>query len=170
VLAAERKIVLSNLSELQRQSGTAGAPDDPFPATAKYANDYFDRQIAELAKLPWQRKVLSVDDGPELSRTLLGLFTPTLQRTLDGYIREEANIRMLALHARIIQYRWENDRLPGTLDALNAANLTLDPFTGQPFQYEVTGRKYRLFSAGPLAAANDPEAVNGRKPVSVVPE
>ena len=170
VLAAERKVVLGNLAVLQKEAATAGAPADLYVATSKYISDYFDRQIADLAKPAWQRRVVSADDGPELARALIQTFAPAFQRTLDGYAREEANIRMLALHALILQHRWENDRVPASLAALNAGDLALDPFTGQVFQYEPAGRKYRLYSVGPLAANNDPEAVNGRKPVSVVPE
>lgn len=171
VLAAERKVVLTNLLDLKQK--TVGDPnavgEDPFGTTAKFANDFFDRQLLEIKKPAWQRGVLSVDEGPEFSRALLTPITQVLGRALDGYTREEANVRMLAVHALILRYRWELGRLPGSLAELNPGALAIDPFTGKTLLYEVEGRAYRLSSAGPLAV-NDPQSVNGRKPISVVPE
>jgi hypothetical protein len=111
-----------------------------------------------------------VDDAPEFTRALLSPLAQALERSLNSYTREEANIRMLAVHALILRSRWEASRLPNTLAELNPGELAIDPFTGKPLQYEVQGRSYRLYSAGPLAPANDPQTVNGRKPVMVVPD
>jgi len=169
VLTAERKFVLANLADLKQKLGAEGGTEELLATTAKHANDYFDRQILELNKPAWQRGVLAVDDAPEFSRALLSPLAQALERSLSAYTREEANIRMLAVHAMILRSRWETGRLPNTLAEVRAGDLALDPFTGKSLQYEVQGRAYRLYSAGPLAA-NDPQAVNGRKPVAVVPE
>ena len=57
------------------------------------------------------------------------------------------------------------------LTGLDLGDLAVDPFTGQPLKYEVLGAtRYRLSSAGPKALADDPQAVDGRRPVSVGPE
>jgi hypothetical protein len=172
VVAAERKVVLTNLADLKQKTvvDPAVGGEDPFGETARYANDYFERQLLELNKPTWQRGVLAVDDAPEFGRALLSPIAQVLDRSLSSYTREEANIRMLAVHAMILRSRWETSRLPGNLAELNPGELAVDPFTGKQLQYEVQGRTYRLFSAGPLAAATDPQAVNGRKPVAVVPE
>jgi hypothetical protein len=171
VLAAERKVVLTNLLDLKQKTGVDpnAVGEDPFGTTAKLANDFFDRQLLELKKPAWQRGVLSVEEAPEFSRALLTPVTQTLGRALDGYTREEANIRMLAVHALILRYRWEMGRPPASLAQVNPGALAIDPFTGKALLYEAEGRSYRLSSAGPLAV-NDPQAVNGRKPVTVVPE
>jgi hypothetical protein len=170
VVAAERKVVLTNLADLKQKTGAGAGGDDLFGTASKYANDYFDRQLLELNKPAWQRGALGVDDAPEFSRALLSPVAQILERTLSAYTREEANVRMLAVHALIIHARWEQGHLPSALAEVNAGDLALDPFTGKALQYEVLGRTYRLFSAGPLAPATDPQAVNGRKPVAVVPE
>lgn len=172
VVAAERKVVLANLADLKQRTkiDAAAGEEDPFGTTAQYANDYFDRQLLELKKPAWQRGVLSVAEAPEFSRALLAPLAQVLDRSLSAYTKEEANIRMLALHAVILRARWETGRPPSTLAELNAGELALDPFTGKSLQYEAQGRRYRLFSAGPLAEANDPLAIEGRRPVAVVPE
>ena len=61
---------------------------------------------------------------------------------------EEARLRLLAIHAAILRYRWERDQVPASLADLNLGDLAIDPFTGQPLTYEPLGRKYRLASAG----------------------
>jgi len=172
VVAAERKVVLTNLADLKQKTGfdPAAGGEDLFGIAGRYASDYFERQLQELNKPAWQRGVLSVDEAPEFSRALLLPVARVLERSLSAYTREEANIRMLAVHAMILRSRWELGRLPSALTDVNAGDLALDPFTGKSLQYEVQGRNYRLFSAGPLATAGDPQAVNGRKPVAVVPE
>jgi hypothetical protein len=155
VLTAERKFVLANLADLKQKSGMdAGTMgEDLFGTTAKYANDYFERQMLELKKPAWQRGVLAVDEAPEFTRALLSPLAQALDRSLNSYTREEANIRMLAVHSLIIRSRWETGRLPNTLADLNTGELAIDPFTGKPLQYEVQGRTYRLYSAGPVIAA-----------------
>ena len=78
-------------------------------------------------------------------------------------------MRLLACHAAILRYRWEYERVPPNLEALNLGDLALDPFTGQLLSYEPKVRSYRLVSVGPLADADDPDAEDGRRPVSVTP-
>ncbi|HRF61069.1 MAG TPA: hypothetical protein PLH94_14285 [Fimbriimonadaceae bacterium] len=57
-------------------------------------------------------------------------------------------LRLLRLHALVLRYRWEHDRLPALLsDAVVKADL-VDPITGQAFQYEVREGTYRLYSKG----------------------
>jgi hypothetical protein len=135
----------------------------------KQLNGLLDRQILELGKPAWERATVSVPEdgsvGAQLAKTLL----PSLDRASLGYTSQEARIGLLACHAAIRRYRWENDRLPDNLAALNLGELAVDAFTGQPLQYERQGVRYRLTSAGPAADANDPKAVNGRRPVSIGP-
>jgi hypothetical protein len=92
-----------------------------------------------------------------------------LTQVSQGYTREQAQVRLLACHAAVRRYRWEHDRLPSSLTDLTLGDLAIDPFTGQPLKYMVRGKRYELTSAGPPADADDRQAVDGRKPVSVVP-
>jgi hypothetical protein len=79
-------------------------------------------------------------------------------------------IRLLACHCAIRRHKWEHERLPASLAVLNLREMAVDPFTGQPLKYQLQGASYRLTSAGPTAPADDPQAVDGRRPVSIVPE
>jgi hypothetical protein len=169
VLEAERKVVLSAIEELKK-SNPEDATNGLFAETPKVANQFFDRLIAETRKQPWERGGVNVENAPDFARALLSPLAAALEHSLNSYNREEANIRQLAVHALILRHRWNTDKLPAELSELNPGDLALDPYTGKPLIYEPLGRAYRLYSAGPLAAATDPQAVNGRKPVSVVPQ
>ncbi len=56
-----------------------------------------------------------------------------------------AQVRLLLLHTKILQYRWSYRRLPKTLAEVDAS---IDPLSGKPFRYEVNGMNYRLWSEG----------------------
>jgi hypothetical protein len=94
---------------------------------------------------------------------------PTFTGVGTAYAREQARVRLLACHAAVLRYRWEHNQVPRTLAELRLGELATDPFTGQPLEYEGTGRRYRLVSVGPEAPADDPKAIGGRVPVSIVP-
>ncbi len=57
-------------------------------------------------------------------------------------------LRLLRLHAKIIEYRWRTLKLPTDLGQLHDENAVKDPLTVLPFIYKVDSRKYELFSAG----------------------
>lgn len=123
----------------------------------------------ELRKPAWQRRRLDgefASDGSIASQFVSG-FLPSTDRIGERYAQDQAQLRMLACHCAILRYRWEHDRLPATLDELRLGELTLDPFTGQPLEYIVKGRRYTLTSVGPTATADDPRAVAGRIPASI---
>ena len=73
------------------------------------------------------------------------------------------------VHAAVRSYRWEYGRLPPDLNAVNVGELARDLFTGELLQYEVSGSRYRLASAGPEITGDDPRA-GERRPVTLVPE
>jgi hypothetical protein len=131
----------------------------------------YDRVIAEWRKPAWQRSLAAPPGEGGLVADLVSAIAPVpmLSQVSDKYTQVQAEIRLLACHAAILRYKWEQDRLPAGLAALNLEELTIDPFTGRPLQYEPRGARYRLTSVGPLARADDPKAVDGRRPVSVVP-
>jgi len=58
-------------------------------------------------------------------------------------------LRLLRLHMRIIRFRWENDRLPTTIDEMKLPHEeTEDPLSHKPFKYVVSKDKYTLSSLG----------------------
>ncbi|MCL6536611.1 MAG: hypothetical protein K6U77_11125 [Armatimonadetes bacterium] len=43
--------------------------------------------------------------------------------------------------------RLREGRYPDSLEPLNLQELAIDPFTGQPFGYRLTGERYQLASS-----------------------
>lgn len=174
ILEAERKVVKTNLAGLQKQLAAAAAAEggeaNPalFLEAERSADALFAQLQAEARKAPWLRRAVDVSTAPEFTRGLLTPVVAALHRAMDSYTREMAMVRLLACHARIRSFRWQQSKLPGSLAELQLGDLQLDPFTGSPLEYTPLDRGYRLLSAGP-AAPQDPKAVNGRKPVSVIP-
>ena len=77
---------------------------------------------------------------------------------LKAGVESRVLLRFMAVHAAIRVFRWENDRLPKTLDELKLpARVTTDPFTAKPLIYEpaATGTDYVLASAGALLPGAD---------------
>jgi hypothetical protein len=134
-------------------------------------DQWYDRVLAEWKKPAWQRSLAAPPGESSLAGGLVAAIAPgaMFSQVSAKYTQVQAEIRLLACHAAIRRYRWEHDRLPGSLVDLNLEALTIDPFTGQPLQYDARGARYRLTSVGPPAAADDPKAVDGHRPVSVVP-
>ncbi len=66
--------------------------------------------------------------------------------------------------------RWEHLAVPAALAELRLGDLAVDRFTGALFQYEARGARYRLSSVGAPTTENDPQAVNGRRPVTITPD
>ncbi len=169
MLEAERKVVKTRLAEYRKQFTTEGAEGvNPFAQAEAYADELFARAFAEMRKPPWQRAAIDISDAPELAKGLLGPVNNVLRQSMRTYTRESAMVRLLACHARVRSYRWQQTKLPGSLAELRIGALGIDPFTGKEFEYQPLGRDYRLVSAGP-EAPGDAKAVNGRLPVSVVP-
>jgi len=138
-------------------------------ALDRRVDEAFRRVYDAYRRPPWERVAPEVKSDGSVGGSLLALTMPSIGGSFTAYTRAETKIRLLAVHAAIRRYRWETMRLPGNLDALNLGGLAVDPFTGRPFKYVVAGDAYQLTSAGPSAGADDPDAVDGRRPVSVTP-
>jgi hypothetical protein len=137
--------------------------------TEKQLDALYNRMIAEFQKPAWERKLPAPPDGDELPDRLIAMIMPAITQTSDKYTGIRAQVQLLACHAAIRRHRWEHDRLPVSLAEVKLGDLAVDPFNGQPFRYEPRGRQYRLTSIGPVAAADDPQAVDGRRPISFEP-
>ncbi|MBC8104468.1 MAG: hypothetical protein H7Z41_17975, partial [Cytophagales bacterium] len=91
-----------------------------------------------------------------LAGLLTGIVLPDLSRARRTFTRRRTEFQLLAVHAAIRRYRWQNDRLPERLEDLVLNDLLADPYTQQPLQYKVTGATtYLLSSVGPLRALDD---------------
>jgi hypothetical protein len=183
VLEGERRLGKTLLAEQFKQSLQAeagGTPEERRQAeaavtqmlarTEKAIDALYARLYEELRKPPWRRSSLEIPRGEGPEAVLTAALIPVLGRLGDVYTREMAQVRLLACHAAVLRFRWEQNRLPSGLPELALGPLAVDPFTGEALQYTVEGpRRYRLTSAGPRAKENDPNAVNGRVPVTVTP-
>ncbi|HIH17325.1 MAG TPA: hypothetical protein HA282_00155 [Nanoarchaeota archaeon] len=71
---------------------------------------------------------------------------PILQIAMEHRTR----YRLLLLHSKIEQYRWENHELPATLDELKDLQAILDPLSGGKFEYKKKESRlgYDLYSNG----------------------
>lgn len=184
VLEGERRLGKARLADQFKQSLQADAPRKPderrkaeaaaaqIQARSEKAIDaLYARLFEELRKPPWSRSSFEIPrgEGPEAISTWV--LSPLLSRVGDYYTREMAQVRLLACHAAILRFRWEQNRLPSGLDELDLGPLAIDSFTGESLQYSVEGsRRYRLTSAGPRAPADDDRAVNGRLPIAINPD
>jgi hypothetical protein len=79
---------------------------------------------------------------------LVSIVTPVFGQAFGAAARARTQVRLLGLHARILEFKWENGTLPATLEEAADAKLVEDPLTGGKFQYELRPGGYRLYSKG----------------------
>jgi hypothetical protein len=115
-----------------------------------------DSQIANLQLPPWERAPAKQLRATSLVDYMADLLLPSLDRFQSRFSTESARARLLGLHASILRYLWEHDRLPDRLEDLRVRDLVIDPYTGKPMDYKRTGeRSYELSSVGPYSVTTD---------------
>lgn len=147
-VGAERDQVLKNMM--------AQFPADPsFPKERILAGmrARLDHYAENLKKPLWDRKLPPPLQGEKLVadyvNALAQTLDPVFESTQTAFVKDQARMQVLGVHAAIRKYRWDHDALPPNLDALKLGRLILDPFTGKPLQYRVTGpTTYELTSDG----------------------
>jgi hypothetical protein len=131
---------------------------------------FYDHAQGELKKPAWERTWDVPKPDGSLAARFEQLFSPAGRNATQPFIRRILQLQLLAVHATVLRYRWEHEQVPASLAALELGDLVIDPFTGAPLKYEPQGRRrYRLTSAGWPAGGDDPRAVNGRLPYSIIP-
>ncbi len=143
-------------------NASASAVGPLFDEVGRRVNAYYDQVDARLQKPIWERTDIQepADDGSIVSQ-LLSSVLPTISRVMDRYGMEQAKVQLLGVHAAIRRYRWENNRLPTTLEELKLGRMGVDPFSGKPFAYKRTDdMTYDLYSIGA------PDRGNGDTPGS----
>ncbi len=154
------------------ESALAGSPrvlDELYRQVEQRLDQIYAHNLAQFSKPPWERNWdFPPDDGSPAAQ-LVALIHSPYEELSDAYTRGSASIQLFACHCAVLRHRWEHHRVPASLTELQLGRLTVDPFTGEPFPYETQGRSYRLTSAGPTADEDDPKAVNGRVPFTIVP-
>jgi hypothetical protein len=157
MLAAERRV--------SRRMVVAHFPN-PAAVNASLGR-LFDQARAQWKKPAWERGPLEIP--ADLEGSVAAQVAGPLERAMEVLTRERARIGLLAVHAAIRRYRLEQGTLPETLEGLQERDVIVDPFTGKPFTYIITGATYQLTSAGPRAEPGDPRAVAGRRPIGIAP-
>ena len=74
---------------------------------------------------------------------------PIYRQMIFASVRLRAQFRLLRLHAMILRFKMEYERLPDNLAECCPASDIDDPLSGKPFQYEIKdGSTYKLYSLG----------------------
>jgi hypothetical protein len=152
-MAAERDVILKNL--------VGQLPVDPsFPKERVVAGmrARLDHYAANLAKPAWERKPPPPLQGDKLVADYVNSLGETLdasfERSQNVFVRDQARMQILGVHAAIHLYRWEHDALPPSLSVLALGPLAVDLFTGKPLAYRATGpTAYEVTSDGLKPAA-----------------
>ncbi len=73
----------------------------------------------------------------------------SMQRTfLKALAKGRIQLRLMRLHAKVLEYHWINRRWPSKIEEFADAQTAFDPFENGPFHYELEGDGYRLYSLG----------------------
>ncbi len=120
----------------------------------------FDKSIARFngPESTWIPPV-EPDEGPvdpkqavtidQMRDELAQTFIPVLRQATISMLRNRVQLRLISIHAQVLQYRWRNHQLPSDLSQAVPAYLIQDPFSGKPFHYEsADGINYVLYSEG----------------------
>ncbi len=119
----------------------------------------------------------STDKSPEaLGEQMVLIMIPAFSNAVTAELKARAQVRLLGLHARILQYKWHNRNLPKQLRDAVPANLIHDPMSGEEFVYELHDGTYKLFSRGnkltgeiALKYKRDPNRKTEEDPGSPIP-
>lgn len=85
----------------------------------------------------------------ELPRYWAAEMTPVFNQSGIASARMRTQIRLLGLHAAVIRYMWDHNKLPKTLEDAVKKDRIEDPLSGQRFIYEPQGAwAFRIYSPG----------------------
>lgn len=84
-----------------------------------------------------------------LAAALASETTPLFGQAAQAEARSRAQLRILRLTAKIVAFRWTQDRLPHKLEEVVPSADIEDPASGEKFAYEVTGPyQFKVYSKG----------------------
>lgn len=66
----------------------------------------------------------------------------------NAVAKSRVQLKLLLLHAKVIQYHWQNGLWPTKIEDFADTKTAMDPFEGKPFHYELKDNGYRLYSMG----------------------
>ena len=86
---------------------------------------------------------------PEFVDAVAEALTPVDRHAIIAGLRSRTQLRLLRLHAKVIEYRWEHEQLPESLKAAVSDGTEIDPLSGEAFVFERPGvASYRIYGKG----------------------
>ena len=138
---------------MERLRVQVGESNPQYKEISVAVKQMYEDMLVLQAKPYLQRTELVLQGDIEARRgadVIIGTLRPVVLRAFDSYTKRLAQARMLFCHATIRRYRWENHKLPASLEELRVGDMGIDPFTDQPFKYVVQEATFTLTSAGPF--------------------
>jgi len=106
--------------------------------------------LADAAALPggrYREVELKEYDTNTLFGFVVDLLRP-LPTVVQQYWENRRRRRLMAAHLLLREYYLREGRYPDSLEPLNLQELGIDPFSGRPFIYRLSGERYLLYSVG----------------------
>lgn len=133
----------AHLSDYSAGEGKAAAAEIHSLLSRYYRelNDVLTRPESEWK--PPERPI-----GNNTASWVANAFIPEADPWLQRELITRTRLRLLRLAMRIIQHRWQHDRLPVSLAAFKAPDLVTDPLNGGSFTYKPTESGFEVMSEG----------------------
>jgi hypothetical protein len=141
---------VDGLSAGQRQTLKAGL--------VRSINDTFNRLADRMGQdestwgdnlenpnAPPADKIANIEDAVD---AIVDFLLPTFEQATLSVMRSRSQLRLLVLHARVLDFRWHNNRYPTDLAEAAPEKMCADPISKGRFQYELLDIGYRLYSRG----------------------
>ncbi|MBS1714143.1 MAG: hypothetical protein JST30_07375 [Armatimonadetes bacterium] len=99
----------------------------------------------------WSGLISQFESGEANDKSPVGILSESFalgSQILAAELKRRMQLRLFRVHVLVRRHRLMANKLPDTLDQLGDQNLTVDPLTGKPFVYEVSGDTYQLYSRG----------------------
>lgn len=124
-------------------------------------NKWLENRSGEQIAAP--TTITNVDDAANM---LASIVTPVHRQAAIAMVKSRTQLRLLQLHALVIDYRWNNRKLPEKLEQAVPPSLMTDPMSGEQFGFEAIQGGYKIYSHGvketgriELKYKRDPNAV-----------
>lgn len=140
----ESKQVIDAFKKLSPEDRKACAEE-----TSRIIGESIDSQVAVLRGPESKWPLASVESTPVgLAAKIADLLSSSFGQVCVAEARNRLQLRLLAVHGLIQDFRLEHDRLPRDLSELKNPEMTTDPFTKNQMGYQILGANYRLFCRG----------------------
>lgn len=138
--------VIAKLSPAERRDVVNQIRDRVKARFAEYAQKLQNAE-GQLMSTASGQEPETVSTASDLADFLSVWLSPNVP--VETILVDRTQLRLLGLHARVIDYRWRNGRLPVSLKDAAPGDLANDPASGGAFVYEPHGDgTYRLYSKG----------------------